>query len=64
MDISALNVAIESAVYYKRSAVSKKYSGLAFYLPLTRMSEFEKVKKDLLKIRYPESIVEALGKLN
>ena len=64
VDISALNVDIESAVYYRRSAVPKKYSGLALYLPLTQGSKFEKVKTDLLKIGYPESIIGALGLLN
>ena len=64
VDISALNVDAESAIYYRRSAVPKKYSGLALYLPLTQGSKFEKVKTDLLKIGYPESIVGALGLLN
>ena len=64
VDISALNVDIESAIYYKRSAVSKKYSGLALYLPLTQGSKFEKVKTDLLSIGYSESVIGVLGTLN
>lgn len=64
MDVSAMNVDAESAIYYKRSAVPKKYSGLALYLPLTRGSEFEKVKTDLLQIGYPEDIIGVLGTLN
>jgi len=54
MDVSELNVALEGALYYKRSAVSGKYSGLALYLPLTRKEDYPRVKDDLETIGYPE----------
>lgn len=64
MDVSTLNTELEHVIYYKRSAVREKYSGLALYLPLVRSGEFEKVKQDLLQIGYPEDIIGVLGTLN
>lgn len=57
MDVSELNVALEGALYYKRSAVSGKYSGLALYLPLTRKEDYPRVKDDLETIGYPEDAI-------
>lgn len=64
MDVSTLNTELEHVIYYKRSAVREKYSGLALYLPLVRSGEFEKVKTDLFSIGYPEDIIGVLGTLN
>lgn len=64
VDVSTIGTDLENVIYYKRSAVPGKYSGLALYLPLIRDGEFEKVEQDLFSIGYPESILNVLGKLN
>ena len=63
MDISDLAVALEGTLYYKRSAVPGKYSGMALYLPLIRQSDFESVKNDLYEVGYPEGAISALDKI-
>ena len=64
MDISDLAVALEGALYYKRSAVFGKYSGMALYLPLGRQSDFENVRNDLYEIGYPEWALSSLDTIN
>lgn len=63
MDISDLAVALEGALYYKRSAVEGKYSGMAIYLPLIRAGDYERVKADLQAIGYPEAAITTLDKI-
>lgn len=64
MDVSDLGVALEGTLYYKRSAESNKYSGLALYLPLKISKEYASVKGVLTKIGYPQEIISLLDKLN
>jgi len=63
MDVSDLGVALENTVYYKRSAVPDKYSGLAIYLPL-KNGKFAPVKADLTEVGYPETVISLLDIIN
>jgi len=64
MDISDIAVALESTLYYKRSAVESKYSGIAIYLPLIRHSDYPDVRNDLFEVGYPERAISALDIIN
>ncbi len=64
MDLSDLAVALESTLYYKRSAVESKYSGIAIYLPLIRHSDYPDVRNDLFEVGYPERAISALDIIN
>ncbi len=63
MDVADLGVALEGAVYYKRSAIPNKYSGLAIYLPL-KNGKFAPVKADLKGVGYPEGAVALLDTID
>ena len=64
MDISNLAVAMEGSLYYKRSALANKYSGIALYLPLKRKSDYANVRNDLYEVGYPEKVISALDIIN
>lgn len=64
MDVSGIAAALESAVYYRRSAVVGRYSGMAVYLPLVRHEDYSAVKEILAAIGYPAEAIAALDKIN
>jgi hypothetical protein len=64
MDISDLAIALESTLYYKRSAVDGKYSGLALYLPIARQEEYKNVRNVLCEAEYPEGLISVLDTIN
>ena len=64
MDVSGIAAALESAVYYRRSAVVGRYSGMAMYLPLYRNADYSAVKEILTAIGYPAEAIAALDKIN
>lgn len=64
LDTSELAREIEQTLYYKRSAVPDKYSGIAMYLPLKRGGDFARVRDILTSIGYPQESISLLDRLN